>query len=218
MSRKTNYSWPRMAFDQAIALLALPIAAVIIVLGSAAVFLAFGRPIFFKQERIGYRGTRFVPYKLRTMNDAQDPNGCLLPDSKRRKPVGNFLRAYGIDEVPQIINVIKGEMSIIGPRPMPFDEIDPQYFEIRQSIKPGITGLMQVSNPPNAELSLSDRMALDIHYVEKHNAKLDAQILWKTVVKVVTGCNDHSLSNNRSPHYPDRRTSEAVQDSNPLNL
>ena len=140
-----------------------------------------GSPIFFCQERPGKDGKIFKMIKFRSMKNALDPQGNLLSDEQRITPFGQKLRATTLDEMPQLFNVLKGDMSIVGPRPQM-----PEFLEYyttdqmrRHEVKPGMTGLAQVSGRNN--LSWEEKFNLDVQYVENHNILLDFKIMLKTV-------------------------------------
>ena len=140
---------------------------------------------FFIQKRPGYKQKIFSIYKFKTMRDTRDENGSLLPDFERITPIGKIIRKLSMDELPQLINVLKGEMSFVGPRPL-LQEYLPLYSkeqDKRHDVKPGITGWAQV-NGRNA-LSWKEKFALDVYYVEHQSFFLDLRILIKTVVKVL---------------------------------
>ena len=152
---------------------------------SLLILLKMGRPIFFKQYRPGYREKIFGIYKFRTMTNKKDENGVLLPDEQRLVGVGKFIRSTSLDELPQIFNVLKGEMSFVGPRPLLVEYL-PLYNEEqkkRHNVKPGITGWAQV-NGRNA-ISWEQKFAYDVWYVENQSFLLDMKILWMTFLKVV---------------------------------
>ncbi len=156
-----------------------------LILGIAfLVWLAMGRPVLFKQPRAGYRGKPFILLKFRTMREAYDEQRRPLPDSQRLSRLGNFLRRLSLDELPQFWNVWKGEMSLVGPRPLLVDYLPRYSIEQarRHEVKPGVTGWAQV-NGRNA-LSWDERFELDVWYVEHWSLGLDARIIWKTVRKV----------------------------------
>ncbi|ENX16324.1 MULTISPECIES: sugar transferase [Acinetobacter] len=140
-----------------------------------------GSPIFYLQERPGKHGKLFKMIKFRSMRDALDAEGNALPDDQRITPFGHKLRATTLDEMPQLLNVLKGEMSIVGPRPqMPeFLEHYTPYQMRRHEVKPGMTGLAQVNGRNN--LSWEEKFDLDVKYVETHNISLDFKIMFKTV-------------------------------------
>lgn len=147
-----------------------------------------GKPFFF-QRRPGKNGKIFTIVKLKTMNDIKDDEGNLLSDEKRLTKVGAFIRKTSLDEIPQLINVIKGEMSLIGPRPLVIRYL-PFYTEreqLRHTVRPGITGLAQVSG--RNTLKWDDRLALDVDYVENLSFKHDVKILYSTVLKVIVSEN-----------------------------
>jgi len=143
-----------------------------------------GTPILFKQQRPGLHGRLFFLYKFRTMNDQTNRKGQLLPDQERLTSFGSLLRKYSIDELPQLINVIKGNMSLVGPRPL-LKEYLPLYTvdqNVRHQVRPGITGWAQI-NGRNA-ISWEEKFKLDIWYVENQTIWLDIKILCKTITKV----------------------------------
>lgn len=143
-----------------------------------------GQP-FFVQNRVGYKERVFNIFKFRTMNNKKDAEGNLLPDEDRLTPIGIFIRKTSLDELPQLINIIKGEMSFIGPRPLLIRYI-PFYKEeerIRHTVKPGITGLAQVSGRNNLGWDL--RLGKDIEYVKTMSFANDFKILLKTIRKVI---------------------------------
>jgi len=147
--------------------------------------LKLGSPIFFKQQRPGLSGKPFYLYKFRTMTDERDQWGELYPDEIRLTPFGRFLRKYSIDEVPQLINVVKGELSLVGPRPLLMEYL-PLYTEEqanRHLVKPGITGWAQV-NGRNA-ISWEEKFELDLWYVHNQSLFLDMKILFFTIKKVL---------------------------------
>ena len=141
--------------------------------------------VFFKQQRPGLHERLFTILKFKTMNDRKDGSGILLPDNKRITPTGKIIRKLSIDELPQLINVLKGEMSLIGPRPLLIKYL-PLYSEEqrrRHAVRPGITGWAQV-NGRNA-ISWQKRFELDVYYVDYVSFALDLKILWLTIVKVI---------------------------------
>lgn len=144
-----------------------------------------GSPIIFKQQRPGLYGRPFYLYKFRSMNEGMDSSGKLLPDSERLTNLGAFIRKYSLDELPQLINVVKGDLSLVGPRPLLMEYL-PLYTEeqaIRHHVKPGITGWAQV-NGRNA-ISWEEKFELDVWYVNHHNLFLDVKIIWLTLKKVI---------------------------------
>jgi lipopolysaccharide/colanic/teichoic acid biosynthesis glycosyltransferase len=144
-----------------------------------------GSPVFFRQMRPGLYGKPFQMVKFRSMTDARGPDGQLLPDVNRLTPFGRFLRASSLDELPGLWNVIKGDMSLVGPRPLLMEYLPLYSTEQarRHNVRPGITGWAQV-NGRNA-LSWDDKFKLDVWYVDNRTLWLDIKILWLTVSKVV---------------------------------
>lgn len=145
-----------------------------------------GSPVLFRQERAGLNGRPFTLYKLRTMSDACDENGVLLSDAERLTGVGRRLRSASLDELPELWNVVRGDMALVGPRPLPTSYLDRYTPEEarRHEVRPGITGWAQV-NGRNA-LSWEERLAMDVWYVDNRSLLLDAKILWRTLWTVVT--------------------------------
>ena len=144
-----------------------------------------GAGIFFFQERPGRNEKIFKVIKFKSMTDARDKQGNLLPDKERLTRVGKFIRSTSIDELPQLINVLKGDMSLIGPRPL-LPQYLPYYSErekLRHSVRPGITGLAQVNGRNN--LDWDERLEIDVQYVEKLNILLDIRIFTKTILDVI---------------------------------
>jgi len=144
-----------------------------------------GSPVFFRQVRPGMRGKPFEMVKFRTMTSERGIDGQLLPDAVRLTPFGRFLRASSIDELPELWNVLKGDMSLVGPRPLLMDYL-PLYTpeqSRRHEVRPGITGWAQV-NGRNA-ISWEDKFRLDVWYVDHRSLWLDIKILWLTVKKVL---------------------------------
>jgi lipopolysaccharide/colanic/teichoic acid biosynthesis glycosyltransferase len=152
-----------------------------------AVFIDMGSPIIFSQLRLGKDGKPFYLYKFRTMLELKDDKGNYLPDEKRLTVFGRFLRRYSLDELPELWNVIKGEMSLVGPRPLLMEYI--RYYTPEQArrheIKPGITGWAQI-NGRNA-ISWEDKFKLDVWYVDNWSLRLDLEIIFLTILKVLKG-------------------------------
>lgn len=164
---------------------ALPVLAPLVLLLIGLVRCKFGSPIFFSQTRPGLRGVPFRMVKFRSMTDARNAEGKLLSDVDRLTPFGKFLRATSLDELPELWNVLKGDMSLVGPRPL-LAEYLPLYSAEqarRHEVKPGITGWAQVNGRNN--LSWEEKFALDIWYVDHQSFWLDLKILWMTLVKVI---------------------------------
>lgn len=150
----------------------------------AVVYFDLGRPVLFSQQRPGYKGRPITVYKFRTMHELGSDGLLGVGDAERMTRMGRFLRSTSLDELPQLWNVLKGEMSLVGPRPLLMDYL-PLYSERqmrRHDVKPGITGWAQVNGRNN--LSWQEKFELDIWYVENQSFLLDMKILWLTVVKV----------------------------------
>ncbi|MEC1688137.1 sugar transferase [Bacillus mojavensis] len=172
-------------FDLTAAILLLCCTSVIILVTIAIVRLKIGSPVFFKQVRPGLGGKPFTLYKFRTMTDERDSEGNLLPDAVRLTKTGRLIRKLSIDELPQLLNVVKGDLSLVGPRPLLMDYL-PLYTKQqarRHEVKPGITGWAQV-NGRNA-ISWEKKFELDVWYVDNRSFLLDLKILCLTVRKVL---------------------------------
>jgi sugar transferase EpsL len=167
------------------ALVLLTVLAPLLGLVALAVRITMGSPILFRQTRPGLRGRPFVLLKFRTMSDSRDADGQLLPDAQRLTPLGLLLRKTSFDELPQLWNVLLGQMSLVGPRPLLMQYLDrytPEQAR-RHEVRPGITGWAQV-NGRNA-LTWERKFELDVWYVDHWSVWLDLRILWLTVMKVV---------------------------------
>jgi lipopolysaccharide/colanic/teichoic acid biosynthesis glycosyltransferase len=147
--------------------------------------ISLGRPIIFTQLRAGYRGRPFYVYKFRSMTDQRDANGELLPDEQRLGRIGRFLRSASLDELPELFNVVKGEMSLVGPRPLLVQYLErysPEQAR-RHDVLPGVTG-WAVINGRNA-LTWEEKFQLDVWYVDHRSFTLDIKILLTTIWKVL---------------------------------
>lgn len=176
-------------FDKILALFLIILFSPIYIVISLLIFFKMGSPILFRQKRPGYKEKIFGIYKFRTMTNEKDANGNLLPDDKRLVGIGKFIRSTSLDELPQLFNVLKGEMSFVGPRPL-LEEYLPLYNEKqkrRHDVKPGITGWAQV-NGRNA-ISWEQKFDYDVWYVDNQSFWLDIKILWLTFLKVVKRSN-----------------------------
>jgi len=175
----------KRALDVSVSFLALLLLSPLLGLLALAVRLHLGSPVLFRQQRPGRHGKPFTIYKFRTMTDARDALGNLLPDAERLTALGRFLRSTSLDELPELWNVLKGDMSLVGPRPLRMAYLaryTPEQAR-RHDVKPGITGWAQV-NGRNA-LTWEEKFALDIWYVEHWTYWLDLRILWITLVQVL---------------------------------
>ena len=171
--------------DVSAALAGLIILSPLMALTALAIRLQMGRPVIFRQTRPGLKGRAFTLYKFRTMTEERDAEGALLPDHMRMTTLGNRLRQYSLDELPQLINVLKGDLSLVGPRPLMMAYM-PLYNARqmqRHDVKPGITGWAQV-NGRNA-LSWEEKFELDVWYAENRSFWLDVKILAMTMRKVL---------------------------------
>jgi lipopolysaccharide/colanic/teichoic acid biosynthesis glycosyltransferase len=176
--------WKRV-IDVSVAASALVLGAPVLAATALAVRADVGRPVLFRQRRVGRGGRIFELIKFRTMRDAVDARGRPLPDGERLTRIGRLLRGSSLDELPQLINVLRGEMSLVGPRPLLVEYL-PRYSPEqarRHEVQPGITGLAQVAGR-NA-LSWPQKFALDVYYVDHLSLALDLKILARTVAAVV---------------------------------
>ncbi|HDQ04859.1 MAG TPA: sugar transferase [Deltaproteobacteria bacterium] len=186
MGENNFYSkYGKRIFDFTVAFFALILFSPLLFITACLVRLRLGSPVIFRQERLGLKENPFVIMKFRTMTDAKDENGNMLPDAERLTRFGALLRRASIDELPELINVLKGDMSIVGPRPL-FMHYLPYYTErerLRHTVRPGITGLSQVSG--RNYLPWDERLETDVQYVEKMSFLMDLQIMLKTIVRVL---------------------------------
>lgn len=171
--------------DVAFALCGLIVLLPVVLLVACGVRWRLGAPIFFCQERPGLQGKPFKMVKFRSMRDVFDANGNPLPDSKRMTPFGSFLRSSSLDELPELWNVLKGEMSLVGPRPLLMEYLPLYSAEQyrRHEVRPGVTGWAQI-NGRNA-LSWKEKFELDVWYVDNQSFWLDLKIIFLTIKKVL---------------------------------
>jgi lipopolysaccharide/colanic/teichoic acid biosynthesis glycosyltransferase len=170
------------------------------------VYRSFGSPVLFRQVRPGMHGKPFEMVKFRSMTNELGTDGQLLPDALRLKPFGRFLRTTSLDELPEIWNVLKGEMSLVGPRPLLMEYL-PLYTPEqarRHEVRPGITGLAQV-NGRNA-ISWEEKFQLDVWYVDHLNLWLDIKILWLTVRKVLMRDGISAIGEATMPRFTGEKT------------
>jgi len=175
----------KRGFDFLVSLLGLVVLAPVIVVVAVLIHRKLGSPVLFRQTRPGLNGKPFEMVKFRTMLDATDKHGNPLPDDQRMTPFGSFLRATSLDELPELWNVLKGDMSLVGPRPLLMEYL-PLYSKEqyrRHEARPGVTGWAQV-NGRNA-ISWEDKFRLDVWYVDNQSLWLDVKILFLTVKKVL---------------------------------
>lgn len=175
----------KRVLDVALCILALVTLFPVLILLAIFVRAKLGTPVLFRQIRPGLYGRPFILYKFRTMTNAKGYDGNLLPDERRLTSLGRFLRRTSLDELPELLNVLKGDMSLVGPRPLLMQYL-PYYSnreQLRHQMRPGITGWAQIHGrnytPWNA------RLAMDVWYVENWSLALDFRILWKTIVQVI---------------------------------
>jgi lipopolysaccharide/colanic/teichoic acid biosynthesis glycosyltransferase/glycosyltransferase involved in cell wall biosynthesis len=176
----------KRAVDVVLTTIGLIVLAPVFAIISWRVYREFGRPILFRQLRPGLHGHTFELRKFRTMTDERDPDGELLPDERRLTPFGRFLRSTSLDELPEMINVLKGEMSLVGPRPLLVEYLDlytPEQAR-RHEVRPGITGWSQING--RNDMPWADKLALDVWYVDHRSLWLDVRILLKTLMVMIT--------------------------------
>ncbi|MYN11823.1 sugar transferase [Pusillimonas sp. TS35] len=175
----------KRSFDILISTVLLAVLSPVIALIAWRVRTKLGSPVLFRQERPGLNGKPFRMVKFRTMRDAHDASGTPLPDAERLTPFGRMLRATSLDELPELWNVLKGDMSLVGPRPLLMEYL-PLYTPVqyrRHAVRPGVTGWAQV-NGRNA-ISWEEKFELDTWYVSNRSFALDLKILWMTAAKVL---------------------------------
>lgn len=180
------YKFLKRIFDVAFSLVLLLITFPIILVLLIVLYIHFNSSPIFIQKRLGYKNKEFLIYKLKTMKDIYDNNGNPLPDRERITKIGVWIRKLSLDELPQIFNVLKGEMSFIGPRPLSVKNL-PYYTEkelLRHEVRPGISGLAQINGRNN--LDWDTRLALDVKYYEKISFKVDVDIFFKTIKNILT--------------------------------
>ena len=196
----------KRAFDVAGSIVLIVLTSPLMAAAAAGTLLTLGRPVIFRQERVGYERKTFTMLKFRSMRDAQpdDPSGWSQYDDRRVTPFGAFLRRSSIDELPQLFNVLKGEMSLVGPRPeLPeyveqFRETVPLYM-VKHQVRPGMTGLAQV-NGYRGDTSIEARIRLDLRYIETWSFLLDVKILIQTLF--------HITNHEEDRHHAEARTSK----------
>ncbi|WP_447557525.1 sugar transferase [Staphylococcus haemolyticus] len=175
----------------------LPVLVIIFILS----FIFLGKPVFFKQERAGLNGEPFNIIKFRTMKDKRDSEGKLLPNKDRANWFGDILRSTSIDELPQLFNVLKGDLSLVGPRPLHIEYN--QYYNDRQKkrldVRPGITGLAQING--RNTISWTNKFQYDTWYVENMSTILDAYIIYKTFSKVLKRQDINSKDNTQVERF-----------------
>lgn len=175
----------KRSFDIVVAILMGLLLAPVWFTVACLVWWRLGRPILFHQQRAGLHGRPFVMFKFRTMGAERDERGNLIPDEERTCGMGRFLRASSLDELPELLNVVLGDMSLVGPRPLLMEYLP--YYTVeehrRHEVRPGITGLAQIHGRNTA--GWERKLSLDVEYVDKCSLKLDIKILLATVMKVI---------------------------------
>lgn len=177
----------RTIVDQLAALLTLVVCMPLMIMVALAVLVFLGRPILFRQDRSGLEGRIFRLVKFRSMNDRRDAAGALLPDAQRMPPFGALLRRSRLDELPELWNILRGDMAIVGPRPLLPTTIQALGATglARGAVRPGITGLAQVSG--NTLLEMPDKVAMDLFYIRRRTLRLDLAIMLRTPLMMVRG-------------------------------
>jgi len=196
----------KRALDVAVSAVSLILLSPLLAVIALIIWLQMGRPVVFRQQRPGYMGVPFFALKFRSMTDQRDEQGRLLPDGERITRLGAFLRRTSLDELPQFWNVLRGDMSLVGPRPLLMQYLDrytPEQAR-RHSVPPGITGWTQVNG--RNDLAWEKKLALDVWYVDHWTLWLDLRILGITVWKVVKG---EGISADGSATMPEFMGSEA---------
>ncbi|HEY1118390.1 MAG TPA: sugar transferase, partial [Acidimicrobiales bacterium] len=171
----------KRTFDVVVAGAALVVLSPVLAVVALLVRVRLGSPVLFRQERAGLGGRPFVLAKFRTMTDERGADGELLPDQQRLPPFGSFLRSTSLDELPELVHVVRGEMSLVGPRPLPtkyLERYSPRQAR-RHEVRPGITGWAQVNGRNTARWA--ERLEMDVWYVDNRSVLLDLKVLWRTV-------------------------------------
>jgi len=197
-------------FDLATVLLSAPLWLPLLAVLALLIRIKMGSPVVFSQQRGGLNNQSFKLYKLRTMTDARDVHGELLPDAERITRLGQFLRDTSLDELPSLLNLLKGDLSLVGPRPFIADYL-PLYSVAqrrRHEVKPGITGWAQING--RNTISWEEKFTLDVWYVENHHFILDLKILWLTAARVLKRDNINADGITTMPRFtgtPDTKSS-----------
>ena len=201
----------KRAFDIAVAAALLVVLSPALLIVALAVSAGLGKPVLFRQTRPGRGGQPFILLKFRTMINSRDATGALLPDEERLTKLGRFLRRTSLDELPELVNVLRGDMSLVGPRPLLMEYV-PRYSPVqwrRHDVRPGITGWAQV-NGRNA-LSWDDKFALDVWYVDHRSFRLDLDILIRTTREVLSGRGVSSTGHATTPPFGGSRPDSQVE-------
>lgn len=196
-----RYNWLKRTIDVTAAIVGLIVFAPLMIGVAAAVRISLGAPVLFRQTRPGLGGKPFEMLKFRTMRDTVDGDGRPLPDAQRLTRLGRFLRATSLDELPELWNVLLGQMSLVGPRPLLMKYLDrytPEQAR-RNEVKPGITGWAQI-NGRNA-ISWERKFELDVWYVDNWNLWLDLKIIFNSVIKVCRRENVNAAASTTMPEF-----------------
>lgn len=227
-SQEERGPWSRLAYRRAfsasiggqnvVALFALLLAALPAALTAVLIWCSLGRPLLFRQQRSGLGGRPFTVVKFRTMRDRRDGDGRLLPDSEREIALTRLVRRLRLDEIPQLVAILRGEMNFVGPRPLlpstvaAFGTLGP----VRNSVRPGLTGWAQVNG--NTRLADLEKLALDIWYVDYRSRSLDARILLLTATVILRGENIRAAAlRSAQAHLASRSGGEVVGDGHLIN-
>jgi len=204
----------KRVLDIGLATIGLVLLSPVVLAVALAIRLTMGSPMIFRQVRPGLNGKPFVLYKSRTMLDLRDEKGNLLPDEKRLTKLGKWLRRYSLDETPELWNVVKGNMSLVGPRPLLMKYLDrytPEQAR-RHEVKPGITGWAQV-NGRNA-ITWEEKFKYDVWYVDNLSFWLDIKIIFMTVIKVLKGEGIKKVLKGEGINQPGKATMEEFKGKN----
>lgn len=212
---KPSEQFAHRALDLAGAVFGLVAAAPLMLMAAIGIGLNMGSPVLFRQRRLGRSERAFTLLKFRTMRPPLDENGRQLSPSQRLTPTGRILRQLSIDELPQFWNVLRGDMSLVGPRPL-YLEYLPYYTareRLRHAVRPGLTGLAQITGRNRAEWD--DRLEMDVRYIEARSLWLDVSILLKTVVQVLRreDVMDTAIQGSLAKHRADRLSAAAGAES-----
>jgi sugar transferase EpsL len=206
--------WPKRAFDLGAASVGLVLLAPLLGVTALAIRLALGGPVIFAHRRPGRHGRPFTLYKFRTMSGARGADGGLLPDRERLTRLGRLLRRTSLDELPELVNVIRGDMSLVGPRPLLMEYL-PRYTREqarRHDVRPGITGWAQLNG--RNTLPWERRFELDVWYVEHQSLRLDVWILLLTVWKAVAQVGVSQPGEGTEEHFRGREPASNMPASN----
>lgn len=198
-------------FDIIVSLFLVTILLPIIIVVSLLIYIKLGAPVLFKQKRPGLNGKLYNIYKFRTMTDQRNELGFYLPDEIRLTKFGRMLRKYSLDELPQVLNVLKGELSLVGPRPLLKEYLDrytPEQSR-RHEVKPGITGWAQING--RNTIDWEEKFKLDIWYVDNRTFLLDLKILYYTIIKVIKATDINHQNNVTMREFEGNKSSQNME-------